>query len=139
MKVDLQIVNGIFLTAQQKHDLVIDELKLPRHFFINIIYFVHGSDRPVHCLEISQVFMECVLHFALLLSGQGQSLFAFDSFSHQVFLAAVGYQQSSWLFECFFSLESVQDNQGSFLTLVHIESIGQDNNHEGDNEGSPNH
>ena len=95
MEVDLQIVNGVFLTAQQKHDLVIDELKLSRHFLVNIVYLVHGSDRPVHCLEISQVFMECVLHFALLLPGQGQSLFAFHSFSHQVFLAAVGYQQSS--------------------------------------------
>ena len=71
VKVDLQIVDGIFLTTQQKHNLVIDEFKLPRHFLINIVYFVHGSDCPVHCLKVRQVFVECILHFTLLLPGQG--------------------------------------------------------------------
>lgn len=46
-------------------------------------------------------------------------------------------QQSSCLFQCFLGLEAVQDNEGSFLALVHIESVGQDDHHEWDDESSP--
>lgn len=47
------------------------------------------------------------------------------------------YQKGCGLFEGFFGFEPIEDDECSFLTLVHIEGIRQDDHHEWDNEGTP--
>ena len=106
--VKLQIVDGILLAIEQKAYLVVDELKLPSHFLVDIINFVHGAYRAVNALEIGEVLVEGVLHPALFFLGKGASLLTSDCLLEQIFLAGVRDEQRCGLFEGFLGLESVQ-------------------------------
>lgn len=59
--------NCLLLAGQQYADLVIYELELSGHLFINIVNLVHRTDFTVNSLEIWQVFIEGALHFKSLI------------------------------------------------------------------------
>lgn len=82
------------------------------------------------CLKVGEIFIEGIFQSALFFLGRRGSLFVLHSFSHEVFLARMSNQQSSCLFQCLLGLEPVQNNEGSFLALIHIKSVGQDNHHQ---------
>lgn len=91
----------------------------------------------MHCLEVSQVLMKCILHLVLLLPAWGHPLLCLYALPHQVLLAAVCYQQCRCLLQCLLCLQSVQDYQGPLFRLIHIECVRQDNHHERYYEGAP--
>lgn len=139
MKVDLKVIDSLFLATQKKHDFIVYELELSGHLLVDIIDFVHGSDGSMDCLEVGQVFMESVLHATLFLATQGCSSVAADILLEKIFLAAVSDQQGSCFFQCLLGLESVENDESSLLALVHVESVSEDDHHERDDEGSPDH
>ena len=43
-QIHLQVFDSVLLAAQQKVDLVVDELELPGHLLVDVIDLVHGTD-----------------------------------------------------------------------------------------------
>ena len=97
-KIAFEVFNGILLTAYQEVYFVVDELKLPAHFLVHVMDFIHRPDHPMDSLKVRQVFVKGVFQFALFLVIQRRSLIPDDLFLQEVFLAAVGYQEGSRLF-----------------------------------------
>lgn len=104
VEVDLQIINCILLTAQQKHDLIVYELELPCHLLIDVVDLVHRPDGPMDRLEVGQIFVKSALHPAFFLATQGSLLLPFYALADQVLLAAMGDEQCRCLFEGLFGL-----------------------------------
>lgn len=75
IEIKLQVVNRILLAAEEEAYLIIYKLELPCHFFIDIVYFVHGPNGAMHALKIGEILVESILHPTLLLLSQSSSLF----------------------------------------------------------------
>lgn len=89
VEIELEVVDGVLLAVEQEADLIVDELKLPGHFFVDIVDLVHGTDGAVDTLEVGEVLVKGVLHSALLLLGQCSSLLVPDCLLQQILLAGV--------------------------------------------------
>lgn len=50
--IDMYIGNSLVLTGQQYTNLIINKLKLPGHFLIDIINLIHGAYGTMDVLEI---------------------------------------------------------------------------------------